>query len=115
MFLNPGLRCLSVVVALCCWAPGSFAQDKAGSSAPAGQGAVVARADLRACGDSRSSVGLAYLRERPSTEGVKEVDIMVRVWTGLLPSSSLFERLSRLAVVHCLDYSQNPVDLRQIF
>lgn len=84
MFLNPGLRCLSVVVALCCWAPGSFAQDKAGSSAPAGQGAVVARADLRACGDSRSSVDLAYLRERPSTEGVKEVDIMVRVWTGLL-------------------------------
>ena len=83
---NPGRRSLSIAAfALYCWVPGSFAQDRAGSLVPAEQGTVVARADIRACGDTRSSVGLAYLRERPSTEGVKEVDIMVRVWTGLLP------------------------------
>ena len=86
MFLSPGHRSLSAAVAaLCCWVPGSFAQDQAGSSVPAEQGPVVARADIRSCGDTRSSVGLAYLRERPSTEGVKEVDIMVRIWSGLLP------------------------------
>lgn len=86
MFPKPSqLRLPTIAVALCSWVPGSFAQNDVGSQMPAGPGAVVARADIRACGDTRSSVGLAYLRERPSTEGVKEVDIMVRVWTGLLP------------------------------
>ena len=33
---------------------------------------------------------------------------------ALHPSSSLFARLSWLAVVHCVEFSQNPVDLRQI-
>ncbi|MDE0625938.1 MAG: superoxide dismutase family protein [Bryobacterales bacterium] len=86
MFLEPSALGLpAIVAALFGWAPCSFAQDHAGSQMPAVPGAVVARADIRACGDARSSVGLAYLRERPSTEGVKEVDIMVRVWSGLLP------------------------------
>lgn len=42
---------------------------------------VVAVADIKSCGDIRYSVGLAYLRERASLEGVKEVDVMARVWS----------------------------------
>ena len=42
--------------------------------------AVTARAEIRDCADIRYSVGVAYLRERASNEGVKEVDVMLRVW-----------------------------------
>ncbi len=40
-------------------------------------------ANLISCSDGAQLLGLAYLRERPSPEGVKEVDVMVRVWGGL--------------------------------
>lgn len=44
---------------------------------------VGAVANLISCSDSARLVGLAYLRERPSPELVKEVDVMVRVWGGV--------------------------------
>lgn len=47
----------------------------------AGARAVTARAELRDCADIRYSVGVGYLRERASTERVKEVDVMLRVWS----------------------------------
>lgn len=40
-------------------------------------------ANIVSCSDSGWTVGVAYLRERPSPELVKEVDVMVRVWGGL--------------------------------
>ena len=46
--------------------------------------AVTASASLVSCEDE-AEIGAAYLRERPSDEGVKEVDITLRVWQGISP------------------------------
>ena len=40
-------------------------------------------ANLISCSEGRQLLGLAYLRERPSLELVKEVDVMLRVWGGI--------------------------------
>lgn len=51
------------------------------------EGEITATARLQACDDTLSPVGIAYLSERPSAEGVKQVDVMLRVWGGVLPGS----------------------------
>lgn len=78
---------LFATLAHCLSAPRAVAQDQEASVASSEINEVAARADIRSCDDRRSSVGLAYLRERPSNEGVKEVDVMLRVWGGILPGS----------------------------
>ena len=44
---------------------------------------VGAVANIVSCSEGNRLLGLAYLRERPSPDRVKEVDVMVRVWGGL--------------------------------
>ena len=48
---------------------------------------ITATARIQACNDTLSPVGIAYLSERPSAEGVKQVDVMLRIWGGILPGS----------------------------
>jgi len=48
---------------------------------------ITATARIQACNDTLSPVGIGYLSERPSGEGVKQVDVMLRIWGGILPGS----------------------------
>jgi len=60
---------------------GAVAAEDAGATPPS-SGEVTARATLRHCTED-AEVGTAYLRERASSEGVKEVDILLRVSGGI--------------------------------
>ncbi len=64
--------------------PLALSEGPVDSDAASKQGEIVARASISTCDNGRYAVGLGYLRERPSKEGVKQVDVMVRVWSGLL-------------------------------
>ena len=51
-------------------------------------GDVTARANVQRC-DNQAWIGQAYLRERASTEGVKQVDVVMRIWQfSNLPAGS---------------------------
>ena len=54
---------------------------------PSTNGEVTATARIQACNDALTPVGIAYLSERPSEESVKQVDVMLRIWGGILPGS----------------------------
>ena len=60
---------------------------------------MTAAANLKSCSDGQYPVGMAYLRERPSQEGVKEVDVMVRVWGGI-PTGSHAVHIHETAECH---------------
>lgn len=46
---------------------------------------ITATARIQTCNDTLNPVGIAYLSEGPSAEGVKQVDVMLRVWGRILP------------------------------
>lgn len=74
---------IAVVMTCVLSAPKSSAEDEtvADADSPEGQTAI---ALLRSCSDPwRRTVGRAFLRERPSDEGVKLVDVLIRVRAGL--------------------------------
>ena len=74
---------LVLVIGACLGNPMTANANGAESAEQGAAKEVFAVANLKSCGDMQYQVGLAYLRERASTEGVKEVDVMVRVWSGL--------------------------------
>ena len=84
---RPFVTVFSVILGACIGGLGqtSNGQQQAMSS---NAGDVTARAVIQRC-DTQAWMGQAYLRERASTEGVKQVDIVMRVWQNSnLPAGS---------------------------
>ena len=92
-------RLLVLLTGICLGSPLTANANETEPGEQAVPSQVVAVADIKSCGDIRYSVGLAYLRERASLEGVKEVDVMVRVWSGL-PAGSHAVHLHETAECH---------------
>lgn len=74
---------LVLTVGIWLGSPVTATADETGPVEQAVPKEVVAVAQIKSCTEPQNTVGLAYLRERASLEGVKEVDVMVRVWSGV--------------------------------
>ena len=84
--MSERFTCATLLVlsaAVCLGSPATANANETGPGEQVAPREVVAVAQIKSCADLRYTVGLAYLRERASLEGVKEVDVMVRVWSGL--------------------------------
>ena len=75
-----------VLAALCLSGLGAASHaQQGGSEQAAGTNEMTARALIRGCSNP-STIGLAFLREAASTEAVKEVDVVIKIWpNGILP------------------------------
>ncbi|MYD99062.1 MAG: superoxide dismutase family protein [Gammaproteobacteria bacterium] len=73
---------LGVVVITIAWTGAATAQTEEGQSAQADAPAVTASAVIKRC-DTQEPIGRARLRERASPEGVKIVEVGIRIQNGL--------------------------------
>lgn len=73
---------LGVVVIAIAWTGAATAQTEEGQAAQADAPAVTASAVIKRC-DTQEPIGRARLRERASPEGVKIVEVGIRIQNGL--------------------------------
>ena len=84
---HTSLRAMAILAGLCLAGLGfAIHAQQGGSEQVAGPSETTAHALIRSC-SGPTAIGLAFLREKASTEAVKEVDVAIKIWPNrILPA-----------------------------